>query len=200
MALLQPAEDRYEFGWLDRILDLLAANDIYACIATSTAAQPAWMSQRYPDVLLTGADGVKHKQGGRVNFCPSSPNYRRLSRALAAEMARRYAHHPALVAWHIGNEYGNHCYCDLCAEAFRDWLKAAYGTLEELNRAWNTAFGATTAGLARVETPTANGRARQPAHAAGLRPLPERGHPGMLPGRSTTCSTRPRPMCPSPPI
>ena len=50
-SLLQPEEERYEFGWLDEILDLMAKNSIYACLATSTAAHPAWMARRYPDVL-----------------------------------------------------------------------------------------------------------------------------------------------------
>ncbi len=139
-TLLQPAEDRYEFGWLDRILGQMADNGIYACLATSTAAQPAWLSQRYPDVLPTGRDGLRRRHGGRVNFCPSSPNYRRHSVALAQQLALRYKDHPTLVAWHIANEYGNHCYCDQCGEAFREWLKARYGTLEALNEAWNANF------------------------------------------------------------
>jgi len=155
---LQPAEDRYTFEWLDRILDKLAANDIYACIATSTAAQPAWMSHRFPDVLRTDINGIKHKQGGRTNFCPNSPNYRRYSRELALRLGERYKDHPALVAWHVANEYGSHCYCALCAEAFRDWLKARYGSLDAVNAAWNTAFW--SHGLAaweEIETPTTHG-------------------------------------------
>jgi beta-galactosidase len=157
-TLLQPAEDRYAFEWLDRILDKLAAAGVYACIATSTAAQPAWMSLRFPDVLRTDIQGIKHKQGGRTNFCPNSPNYRRYSRELALRLAERYQDHPALVAWHIANEYGTHCYCDTCAEAFRDWLKARYGTLEAVNAAWNTNFW--SHGLTawqEIETPTMHG-------------------------------------------
>jgi beta-galactosidase len=139
-ALLQPAEDRYEFAWLDRILDQLADSGVYACLATSTAAQPAWMSQRFPDVLPTGPDGLRRRHGGRVTFCPSSPNYRRYSSALAEQLALRYKDHPTLVAWHIANEYGRHCYCDLCAEGFREWLKERHGSLEAVNEAWNTNF------------------------------------------------------------
>jgi len=161
---LQPAEDQYDFAWLDRILDKLASAGIYACIATSTAAQPAWMSLRFPDVLRTDVNGVKHKHGGRTNFCPNSPHYRDYSRRLALRLAERYRDHPSLVAWHVANEYGTHCYCDLCAEAFRDWLKARYGTLLALNEAWNTAFwshGYTS--WREIETPTTHGeRNNQP--------------------------------------
>jgi beta-galactosidase len=160
-SLLQPAEDRYDFEWLDRVLDLMAENGVYACLATSTAAHPAWMSRRFPDTLRVNAHGVRTKFGGRVNFCPSSPNYRRFSRELARKLAERYAGHPTLVAWHVGNEYGNHCYCDLCAEGFRQWLQARYGSLEALNRAWNTAFWSHQVyAWDEIETPTSNGERR----------------------------------------
>ena len=75
-AKLQPAEDRYDFEWLDRVLDLLAENGIYACIATSTAAQPAWMSVKYPEILPVDVHGRKRTHGKRVNFCPNSKVYR----------------------------------------------------------------------------------------------------------------------------
>ncbi|HHX64610.1 MAG TPA: beta-galactosidase [Chloroflexi bacterium] len=160
-AHLQPAEDRYDFEWLDRILDLMAENGIYACLATSTAAHPAWMSRRFPDTLRVDRNGVRHKFGGRVNFCPSSPNYRHFSSELARRLAERYGDHPTLVAWHIANEYGNHCYCGICAEGFRRWLQARYGSLEALNRAWNTAFWSHQIyDWGEVETPTTNGEQR----------------------------------------
>ena len=52
----------------------------------------------------------------------------------------RYAHHPAVIAWHVSNEYNGECYCDLCLNGFRTWLSNRYGTIDELNRAWWSAF------------------------------------------------------------
>ena len=43
-------------------------------------------------------------------------------------------------AWHISNEFGGECYCENCEKAFRVWLKKKYQTIENVNRAWNTAF------------------------------------------------------------
>ena len=139
-SLLQPEEERYEFGWLDEILDLMAANGIYACLATSTAAHPAWMARRYPDVLRVDFYGRKRRFGMRHNSCPNSPTYRHYSRLLASKLAERYKDHPTLVAWHVSNEYGGACYCDNCARAFRVWLQKRYGSLEEVNKRWNTRF------------------------------------------------------------
>ncbi|ANY65309.1 beta-galactosidase [Paenibacillus sp. BIHB 4019] len=139
-AKLQPSEDVYQFEWLDKLLDLIAENGIYACLATSTAAQPAWMSRKYDDILPVDVDGRKRTHGSRTNFCPNSKTYRRFSRALAAKLAERYKEHPALLIWHINNEYGTHCYCNHCAEAFRIWLQAKFGTTERLNAEWNMSF------------------------------------------------------------
>ena len=139
-SLLQPEEERYEFEWLDEILDLMASNGIYACLATSTAAHPAWMARRYPDVLRVDFQGRKRRFGARHNSCPNSPTYRHYSKRLAGKLAERYKNHPTLVAWHVSNEYGGHCYCDNCARAFRVWLQKRYGTIEEVNQRWNTRF------------------------------------------------------------
>lgn len=139
-SLTQPAEDTYDFTALDDILDRAAAEGRSVCLATGTAALPPWLAKKYPEVNRTDFEGRRHRYGQRHNFCPSSPAYRRLSTQLAARLAERYAHHPALLAWHINNEYGGACYCDLCADAFRDWLKNRHGTLDALNDAWWTTF------------------------------------------------------------
>ncbi|MEN9939165.1 MAG: hypothetical protein RLZZ387_5744, partial [Chloroflexota bacterium] len=137
---LQPSEDIFTFGWLDRLLDLLHQNGIRACLATATAAQPAWLSQAYPDVLPVNAQGLRQRHGARMNFCPTSPDFRRLSQGIARRLAERYRDHPALLIWHVSNEYGPHCFCERCAARFRAWLEARYGTLAALNAAWVTPF------------------------------------------------------------
>ncbi|MEE0904797.1 MAG: beta-galactosidase [Bifidobacterium adolescentis] len=142
-ALLQPAEDRYDFSMLDKIVALLVKHDFNIVMATGTAALPGWMMRLHPETIRTEQNGTRHVFGGRHNFCPTSPCFRKASRALAAHVAERYAGTPGLVAWHVCNEYGGGgglCYCDHCAEAFRTWLKNKYGTVEALNKAWCANF------------------------------------------------------------
>lgn len=139
-ALNQPDEETYTFDWLDEMMDKLHADGVGVCLATSTGAHPAWMAKRYPDVLRVDFDGRKRKFGGRHNSCPNSPTYREYSVRMAEKLAERYKDHPALLIWHVSNEYGGYCYCDNCAEAFREWLKARYGSLDVVNRVWNTRF------------------------------------------------------------
>lgn len=139
-AALQPAEDEYRFEKLDKIMELAKHNDMNVCLATSTAAHPAWMARKYPDILRTDFNGIKRKFGYRHNSCPNSPTYRKYSVRLAERLAERYQNYDNIIGWHIANEYGGECYCENCEKAFRVWLKKRYGTLDELNRAWNTSF------------------------------------------------------------
>lgn len=139
-ALLQPDEDTYNFEWLDDILEILKKNDIYVCMATSTAVQPNWMSRKYPEILPVDFEGHKRKFGGRVKFCPNSEKYREFSVNLATKLAERYKDYPNIIAWHIGNEYDNYCYCDHCENKFKEWAKKKYKTIEEVNKAWNMNF------------------------------------------------------------
>jgi beta-galactosidase len=142
-GLLEPEPGRYEFGWLDRLLDLLAENGIFANLATATASPPAWLAHRHPESLPVAEDGTTLWPGARQHYCPSSEAYRRAAAALVERLAGRYAEHPALALWHINNEYGCHvsaCYCHGSAEHFRIWLRARHGSLDALNEAWGTAF------------------------------------------------------------
>ncbi|MFF8016720.1 beta-galactosidase [Streptomyces sp. NPDC007929] len=139
-SITQPDPDTYDFTVLDRTIERAAAEGRRVCLATGTAALPPWLAQRHPEVNRTDFEGHRHRYGQRHNFCPSSPAYRAHATALAARLAERYAAHPALLAWHVNNEYGGACYCELCAEAFRTWLRDRHGTLDALNDAWWTTF------------------------------------------------------------
>jgi beta-galactosidase len=142
-ALLEPAPGRFEFGWLDRALDLLHDGGVRVDLATATASPPPWLARAHPETLPRRADGAILWPGGRQAYCPSSPIFRERSLALVEAVAGRYAEHPAVVMWHVSNELGCHnvhCYCDVSAEAFRRWLRDRYGDLDGLNDAWGTAF------------------------------------------------------------
>ena len=139
-AKLEPREGVFNFAWLDIILDKLYAAGIHVFLATPSGARPAWMSQRYPQVLRVGRDRVPALHGGRHNHCMSSPVYREKTLQINTLLAERYSSHPAVLGWHISNEYGGECHCDLCQNRFRDWLKARYQTLENLNQAWWSTF------------------------------------------------------------
>jgi beta-galactosidase len=139
-AKIQPSENTYCFDELDDIMEMLTKNDIDIVLATSTAAIPAWMFKKYPQVARVNYQGVRHKFGHRHNACPNNPIYQKYSAKIAMKLAQRYGQNEKLVCWHINNEYGGECYCENCEKAFRVWLKDKYNTIEALNKAWNMEF------------------------------------------------------------
>jgi beta-galactosidase len=142
-ARLQPAEDSWDFAWLDEVMDLLHTHGIAVDLATATASPPPWLSAGHPEILPVTRTGETMWPGARQHWRPTSPVFRQHALAVVEAIASRYAQHPALAAWHVSNELGCHNlydYSDDAAAAFRAWLSERYGDLEALNHAWGTAF------------------------------------------------------------
>ncbi|MDI9497577.1 MAG: beta-galactosidase [Bacillota bacterium] len=139
-ASLQPDAETYDFSDLDSIFDSMEADGYQIVLATATASMPAWLARLHPEVNRVDYEGRRHRHGRRHNFCPTSPAYRHFAGELVSRIAGRYGRRRGLVCWHVNNEYGGRCYCELCEAAFQKWLAAKYGTVERLNEAWNLKF------------------------------------------------------------
>lgn len=140
---LQPADDQWNFGWLDRIMDMLAENEVFVCLATATASPPSWLTKKHPSILPVTDEGVTLYPGSRQQYSPSSSHYRDALTMLVSKLAERYKSHPALAVWHINNEFACHmpeCHGEESTKGFRMWLENKYTTLDALNEAWGTAF------------------------------------------------------------
>lgn len=154
-SALEPREGEFHFEWLDQIMDDVAAMGGNVILATPSGARPAWLSEKYPEVLRTNANRQKMLHGGRHNHCFSSPVYREKVALINRKLAERYGQHPAVIMWHISNEYGGDCHCEYCQANFRKWLQARYGTLEALNEAWWGPFWSHSfSDWAQVESPS----------------------------------------------
>jgi beta-galactosidase len=142
-ARVQPEPETFDWAWLDRVMDLLAEAGVAVCLATMTASPPPWLARLHPETLPVRPDGGVLWPGARQHFTPSSLVYRGYATRLVERLAARYGEHPALAAWHVGNEFGCHVsesYGEVDAVAFRDWLRRRYQTVDALNEAWSTAF------------------------------------------------------------
>lgn len=140
---LQGPDGAVDFSRLDEIIGLLHEAGIRINLGTGTSSPPPWLAARHPEMLPMTIDGTLRYPGGRQAWCPSSPVFRRYALELVEAVAQRYGQHPAVALWHVSNELGchnAHCYCDVSAAAFRRWLRARYGSIAALNRAWGTSF------------------------------------------------------------
>lgn len=155
-SALEPEEGQYNFEWLDKIFENISSIKGNVILATPSGARPAWMSQKYPEVLRTDEKRRKLHHGGRHNHCFTSPVYRSKTQEMNRLLAERYGNHPALMMWHVSNEYGGECHCDLCQTAFRDWLKEKYhNNLDKLNHAWWGPFWSHTfSDWSQIESPS----------------------------------------------
>ena len=154
-AALEPEEGVFKFEWLDKILNDIFANGGIVALATPSGARPAWMSKKYPEVLRVNDRREKQLHGFRHNHCFTSPVYREKVEIMNTKLAERYKDHPAIFMWHVSNEYGGDCHCEACQNAFRDWIKEKYKTLDALNHAWWGPFWShTITDWEQVESPS----------------------------------------------
>lgn len=142
-SLLEPEPASYRWEWLDRAVKVMEVAGLELVLCTPTAAPPAWMIEKHPDILPVDDQGRRRRFGSRRHYCPTNPHYREFSRQIAAALAERYGSHSQVIGWQIDNEFGCYfarCYCPNCQAAFRTWLIAKYQTLDALNQAWGTVF------------------------------------------------------------
>ncbi|NMB45653.1 MAG: cellulase family glycosylhydrolase [Firmicutes bacterium] len=145
---LEPVEGQYDFSWLDESIDTLAKEGIKVIMGTPTATPPKWLVDRHPGILMQDRKGQVRGFGSRRHYCYNDPTYREYTKRIVGEMARHYADNPQIIAWQIDNEFGcqdtGQCYCEDCLTAFKQWLKAKYGSLKALNETWGTVFWSQT--------------------------------------------------------
>ncbi len=160
-ATLEPREGEFDFSYLDEIIDKIYANGGRVVLATPSGARPHWMAEKYPEVLRVNKNGEKMMFGVRHNHCFTSPVYREKVTKINTLLAERYGKHPAVVAWHLSNEYGGECFCPNCQAAFREFVREKYNNdIDALNMAyWSNFWSHRYDNFEQIEPPMERGEA-----------------------------------------
>ena len=134
----EPSEGHFEFAWFDRVMDEMAANGIKVILDIPGLPAPTWLHHKYPGVNVVTQNGVMLHPAERYMEDISDPDYRRLAIRMADTLTKRYAYHPALLAVGYDNEIGNGfmSYSAAARARFVEWVKAKYGAIDALNKAW----------------------------------------------------------------
>jgi beta-galactosidase len=143
-STLEPEQGVYQFEWLDRAIQLLADAGIQSVLGTPTAAPPAWLMEKVPDMYAVDETGKRVQFGNRCHYCPTSPDYHAAVQQLVGAMAEHFGPNPNIIGWQLDNEYNRICTCDNCRKEFQAFLQARYATLENLNQRWSTAYWSQT--------------------------------------------------------
>lgn len=137
---LEPKEGRFDFDWLDHAISILHSKSIQIVLGTPTASPPPWLLGKSSELFRVREDGLRVTFGNRREYCPNQPLYHTYTQRIVEQMAEHYAGHPAVIGWQIDNEFGDRCYCPVCAQKFQLWLRSRYESLDELNQKWGTIF------------------------------------------------------------
>jgi beta-galactosidase len=143
-ARLESAPGKLDLAWLDEALEVFGSAGLSIVLGTPTAAPPAWLVERHPEILPLAANGRAVEFGHRRHYCPNQPAFHEATERIVTALAERYGTDARVVAWQIDNELSGRCFCDCCRRAFQDWLKDRYSSLDELNERWGTAFWSQT--------------------------------------------------------
>jgi|YelNatPaOPRAMG01_1025707.scaffolds.fasta_scaffold00652_8 beta-galactosidase len=143
-GLYEPEEGKYDFAWMRRVMDVMAAHDIKVVLATPTAAPPIWLAKKHPEILPITAEGLTLHEGTRRAYCMNSDIYWEYSRKIIRAMCAALGDHPQLIAWQVDNGLGGHntaaSFNEETRRDWRLWLQAKYKTIDQLNAAWGTRF------------------------------------------------------------
>ena len=142
-AFIEPEDGKFDFSWLDEAVSLAHQNGIKVIMCTSTPTPPAWLAEKHPEILMVNAEGRIMQHGSRQHISWSSPVYRQYVERMVEAIGKHYGKDNRIWGWQLDNEpshYGLYDYSAAARENFRNWLKKKYGTIDELNKTWGTAF------------------------------------------------------------
>lgn len=141
---IEPKEGYFDWGWLDRAVEVLAEAGLQIIMGTPTATPPKWVIEKYPDMIAIDRNDNPRKFGSRRHYCFSHQGYKQQCANIVSAMATRYGKHPAVQAWQTDNEYGCHdttqSFGPSARDEFRNWLAQKYQSPDALNRAWGNVF------------------------------------------------------------
>lgn len=143
-ALLEPQKGQYDFSLFDEVLHICESEGLSAILGTPTATFPAWLYELDPTVVRIHPSGKRKDWGSRREACLNSPTYLNYAEKIVEAVAKHFGTHPAVVGWQIDNELAHEgsdiCVCNHCKNAWHEWLKAKYKTIDALNATWGNVF------------------------------------------------------------
>ena len=136
-SLWEPEDGRFEYAWMDRVIDAMGKAGIKVILGTPTYSVPAWMARQHPEILARRFNSLPNNYGMRQNMNTDAPAYRFYAERLIRRIAARYKDNPTVIGWQVDNETGSYGAAnDDVFIRFQHYLEKKFGTPENLNKAW----------------------------------------------------------------
>lgn len=138
---MEPVEGKYDFAWLDNVVDLCAKYKLKVVMCTPSATTPTWMRINYPETFIMDGHYIRGENGTRGLNSTVNPKYRMFVEKIVTELGMRYGQNKNVIGWQVDNEPPAVAdYSPDSQEAFRQWLKNKYKSIDALNIVWGAAF------------------------------------------------------------
>jgi len=136
-GLWEPEDGRFEYAWMDRVVDRMQKAGIKVIMGTPTYSIPAWMYKKHPEIVMTRLDGKTITYGMRQNADLLNPTYRFYCERIIRKLAEHYKDNRTVIGWQIDNETppGGAANKDV-QDGFVEYLQHKFKTVDELNKVW----------------------------------------------------------------
>jgi beta-galactosidase len=136
-SLWEPEDSRFEYAWMDRVVDAMGKAGIKVILGTPTYSIPAWMAHQHPEMLARSTDGRENSYGMRQNMDTDSPAYRFYAERLIRHIVAHYKDNPTVIGWQLDNETSSYgaANADVFI-GFQHYLEKKFVTPEALSKAW----------------------------------------------------------------
>jgi beta-galactosidase len=136
-SLWEPEDGRFDYAWMDRVVDAMGKAGIKVILGTPTYSIPPWMAHQHPEILGRRLNGLPNTYGMRQNMDTDSPAYRFYAERLIRHIVAHYKDNPNVIGWQIDNETSSYGAAnDDVFIGFQHHLEKKFGTPENLNKAW----------------------------------------------------------------
>jgi len=136
-GLWEPQDGRFEYAWMDRVIDRMQKAGIKVILGTPTYSVPAWMYKEHPEIFITRFDGQTITFGYRQNTDLINPVYRSYCERVIRKLLEHYKDNPTVIGWQIDNETSSGDAANPDVQAgFVKYLQNKFQTVDQLNKVW----------------------------------------------------------------
>jgi beta-galactosidase len=136
-GLWEPQDGRFEYAWMDRVVDRMQKAGIKVILGTPTYSIPAWLYKEHPEIVITRFGGQTITFGYRQNADLVNATYRFYCERVIRKLLEHYKNNPAVIGWQIDNETSSGAAANRdVQQGFVSYLRKTFGTVNELNKDW----------------------------------------------------------------